>query len=203
MCGRKQPWMLSHSRGSVDSAGLRHTCWESLHPHWQSSRVKAYFISLGGSFQGQVPHLLENPSGLLLNLTCFCQNLGFLFFIDTTITSTEHRQPLWISKTSWQEDSHIWLRICQNESWQTLLMHRSHHCWTALSLKREVTESLQHWELVIIEVWKYFTEQLKYQFIFKEYIELPQITQKGELELTCFVAEFSAQHFTKGHLVLT
>lgn len=54
--GQWDPWMLSHSRGSVDSTGLRHICWESLNAHLQSSKVKADFISLGSSLQGQVPH---------------------------------------------------------------------------------------------------------------------------------------------------
>lgn len=61
----------THSTGSMDYIWLKHICWPSLNPHLQSSRVKAYFISLGSPLQWQVPHLLENVSGFLLKFEYF------------------------------------------------------------------------------------------------------------------------------------
>ena len=61
----------TQSTVSMDYIWLKHICWQSLNPHLQSSKVKAYFISLGSSLRWQVPHLLENRSGLLLKFEYF------------------------------------------------------------------------------------------------------------------------------------
>lgn len=152
----------THSTGSIDYIWLKHICWQSPNPHLQSSRVKAYLISFGSSLQWQVPHLLENNIRALTQIWVFWFSVKHLLFPSLVRKQCSPRQtannPCGPAGLYDKKFSYIWLSIRQNESQQTLLTYKRHRCWNAVSLKHKVSKPLQHQALVIIEIWKYFTD---------------------------------------------